>query len=54
VASGKLDSRSRFHITWYLPYKTATYKLRAIIPAHSDHAQGTSSTGTLKVAIRKG
>ena len=54
VASGRLDSRSRYHITWYLPYKTATYKLRVVLPAHGDHAQGTSPTGTLRVKIRRG
>lgn len=54
VASGRLDSRSRFHITWYVPYRTASYRLRAIIPAHADHAQGTSPTARLRVAIRKG
>jgi hypothetical protein len=54
VACGRLDSRSRYRITWYLPYKTATYKLRVILPAHGDHAQGTSPTGTLRVKIRRG
>jgi len=54
VASGKLDSRSRYRVTWYLPYKTATYKLRVILPEHGDHAQGTSPTGTLRVKIRRG
>jgi hypothetical protein len=54
VASGKLDRRSSYHITWYLPYKTATYKLRVVLPAHGDHAQGTSPTGTLRVKIRRG
>jgi hypothetical protein len=54
VASGRLDARSRYKVTWYLPFKTATYSLRVILPAHSDHAQGTSPTGTLRVKIRKG
>ena len=54
VASGRLDSRSRYRVTWYLPYKTATYKLRVVLPAHGDHAQGTSPTGTLRVEIRRG
>jgi hypothetical protein len=54
VASGRLDSRSRYKVTWYLPYKTATYKLRVVLPAHGDHAQGTSPTGTLRVKIRRG
>ncbi len=54
VATGRLDSRSRYRITWYLPFRSATYKLRTIIPAHADHAQGTSRTGTFKVVITKG
>ena len=54
VASGRLDSRSHYRITWYLPHRSATYKLRTIIPAHADHAQGTSRTGTFKVVITKG
>ncbi len=54
VASGRLDSRSRYRITWYLPYRTATYKLRTVIPAHADHAQGTSARATLRVVVRKG
>ena len=54
VASGRLDSRSRFRITWSVPYKTAKYQLRAILPAHSDHAQGTSTKASLKVVIHKG
>ena len=54
VASGRLDSRSRYRILWAVPYKTATYKLRTILPAHADHTQGTSTTAKLKVVIRKG
>lgn len=54
VASGRLDSRSGYRVTWYLPYKTATYKLRVVLPAHADHAQGTSPTGTLQVKITRG
>ena len=54
VASGRLDSLSRFRVTWSLPWRTATYKLRAVLPAHADHAEGASSTATLRVVIRKG
>ena len=54
VASGRLDSRSRYRVIWALPYKTATYKLRAVVPAHADHAEGASQTATLRVVIRKG
>lgn len=54
VASGRLSSRSRYQVTWALPYKTATYKLRAVVPAHSDHAEGASPNATLRVVIRKG
>jgi hypothetical protein len=54
VATGRLDSRSRYRVTWYVPYRTATYKLRTIVPAHADHAQGASPSGTLKVVVKKG
>jgi hypothetical protein len=54
VASGRLDSRSRFHISWRLPYRTATYKVRVVFPKDADHAEGTSITATLKVVIKKG
>ena len=54
VASGRLDSRSRYHVKWVLPYRTATYKLRAMLPAHADHAQGASTKARLKVVIRRG
>jgi hypothetical protein len=54
VASGRVDSRSRFRVVWALPYKTATYKLRAAVPAHADHAEGASQTATLRVVIKKG
>jgi hypothetical protein len=52
IASGRLDSRSRYRITWFVPRKTATYKLRVILPAHADHAQGTSRTGSLRVVVK--
>ncbi len=54
VASGRVDSRSRFRVVWALPYKTATYKLRAAVPAHADHAEGVSQAATLRVVIKKG
>jgi hypothetical protein len=54
VASGRVDGRSRFRVVWALPYKTATYKLRAAVPAHADHAEGASQTATLRVVIKKG
>ena len=54
VTSGRIDSRSRFRVVWALPYKTATYKLRAVVPAHADHAEGASAAATLRVVIKKG
>jgi hypothetical protein len=53
VASGRVDSRSRYRVTWSVPYKTASYKLQAMLPAHADHAEGVSPSATLKVVIRK-
>lgn len=54
VASGRLNRRSRYSIRWRLPYRTATYKLRAVLPAHGDHAAGASPTATVRVRIGKG
>ncbi len=53
VASGRLDKRSRYRITWRLPYRTATYKVRAVVPRHADHAEGASQTGKLRVVVSK-
>ena len=54
VASGKLDGSSHYRVAWAVPFKTASYKLRAMLPAHADHAEGDSSTANLKVVIKKG
>ncbi len=51
VASGRLDGRSRYAIRWRLPYRTATYKLRAVLPAHTDHAAGISPPAKVRVRI---
>lgn len=53
VASGRLDSRSRFHIRWLMPYRTATYRVRAVLPAHADHAEGFTPTARIRVVIRR-
>jgi hypothetical protein len=54
VRAGTVDARSRYHVTWKLPDRTATYSLRVIIPAHADHLQGTSPTATLRIVVKKG
>ncbi len=54
VASGRLDRRSRYRVAWTLPYRTAKYKLRTVLPAHADHAQGASPRATLRVVVGKG
>ena len=54
VASGRLDSRSHYRVIWAVPFRTASYQLRATLPAHADHAEGDSTTASLKVVIRKG
>jgi len=53
VASGRLDGSSHYRVVWAVPFKTASYKLRAMLPAHADHAEGDSSTAGLKVVIKK-
>ena len=52
MARGRLDAKSRYRIVWNVPYKTATYMMRAVLPAHADHPQGTSIKAKLKVVIR--
>ena len=52
IARGRLDAKSHYRILWKVPYTTATYTLRAILPEHADHAQGTSMKARLKVVIR--
>ncbi len=54
VASGKLDGSSRYRVIWSVPFRTASYKLRATLPTHADHAEGDSQTASFKVVIRKG
>jgi hypothetical protein len=51
VASGRLDRRSRYHIRWRMPYRSAVHKLRVLIPAHDDHAYGVSPTAFVRVRI---
>ena len=52
VASGRLNSRSRYRIAWSVPFRTATYKLRAVLPASVDYAKGVSQRATLRVVVR--
>ena len=54
VAAGRLDGRSRYSVRWLLPYRTATYRVRTVIRAHGDHAEGVSPTATIRVVIEKG
>jgi len=51
VASGRLDRRSHYRIRWLMPYRSATYKLRVLLPAHGDHADGVSPTGYVRVRV---
>jgi hypothetical protein len=54
VASGKLSAGSRYRIAWVLPRRSATYRLRVVLPAHGDHAQGSSQPATLQVVVSHG
>ena len=51
VASGRLDARSRYQIRWLMPYRSAFYKLRVLLPAHGDHADGVSPTAYVRVRV---
>ncbi len=48
-ATGKLSKSSAFSLSWKVPPRTATYVLRVILPAHTDHAQGSSPVATLRI-----
>ena len=51
IATGKLNGRSRYSVSWPLPMRTATYQFRTLLPAHADHEAGVSRTATLRVVI---
>jgi hypothetical protein len=54
VGSARLDGSSRYRFTWWVPRRTATYTVRVVLPAHTDHLQGTSPIATIKVTVKKG
>jgi hypothetical protein len=51
VESGRLDARSRYRIRWLMPYRSAVHKLRVLLPAHADHADGMSQTAYVRVRV---
>ena len=51
VAGGSLDAGSRYRVSWPLPRRAATYLLRTLVPAHTDHAAGVSRTVRLRVVV---
>jgi hypothetical protein len=51
VASGRLDRRSHYRISWLMPYRSAIHKLRVLLPAHGDHADGVSPTAFVRVRV---
>jgi hypothetical protein len=54
VASGSLDGRSRYRVSWPLPLRSATYLFRTLLPAHADHSAGVSRTARLRVVFNAG
>ena len=54
LASGSLDGRSRYRVSWPLPLRPATYLFRTLLPAHADHAAGVSPTARLRVVLDAG
>ena len=52
VASGALDARSQYKLSWKVPLKTATYTFRTVLPAHADHAEGVSATAQLHLTVK--
>ena len=51
VASGRLDRRSHYRIRWLMPYRSAVHRLRVLLPAHRDHADGVSPTAFVSVRV---
>lgn len=51
VASGRLDRRSHYRIRWLMPYRSAVHRLRILLPAHEDHADGMSQTAFVRVRV---
>ena len=54
VASGSLDGRSRYRVSWPLPLRSATYLFRTLLPVHDDHAAGVSRSARLRVVLNAG
>jgi hypothetical protein len=54
LATGSLDGRSRYRVSWPLPLRSATYLFRTLLPAHADHAAGVSRSARLKVVVNAG
>ncbi|MEI6451209.1 MAG: hypothetical protein WCP98_14880 [Actinomycetes bacterium] len=54
LASGSLDGRSRYRVSWPLPLRSATYLFRTLLPAHADHAAGVSRSARLRVVLNAG
>ncbi len=52
LVSAKLDGGSVYKASWKVPLKTATYVFRTVLPAHGDHAEGTSQPARLKVVVK--
>ena len=54
IATGSLDGRSRYRVSWPLPLRSATYLFRTLLPAHADHEAGVSRTARLRVVFNGG
>lgn len=54
LASGSLDGRSRYRVSWPVPLRSATYLFRTLLPAHADHAAGVSRSTRLRVVFNAG
>lgn len=53
LVAGTLDASSRYRATWRVPMRTATYFIRALLPAHADHVAGVSTTARLRVVVTR-
>jgi len=53
-ATGSLDGRSRYRVSWPLPLRSASYLFRTLLPAHADYAAGVSRSARLRVVLNAG
>jgi hypothetical protein len=54
LATGSLDGRSHYRVSWPLPLRSATYLFRTLFPAPAGYEAGVSRTARLRVVVNAG